>query len=70
MERFAEDEDESDSLGFYNGIMKVIAPELYSKDNKFEGISNVLDFDWAADAVRDNAFPIEVKLKMLWLWTI
>ena len=63
MERFAEDEDENNSLGFYKGIMKLIAPELYSNDDKFEGNINVLDFDWASDVVLENVFPVEVKIK-------
>lgn len=63
MERFTEDEDEENSLGFYKGIMKLIAPELHSTDGNFQGESNVLDFNWALDCVQDNAFPAEVKLK-------
>ena len=62
MERFTEDddEDEENSLGFYKGIMKLIAPELHSNDAKFAGGYNVLDFDWADDAVQDNRFPVKV----------
>ena len=63
MENFAEDEDEENSLGFYKGIMKVIAPELYCADDKFKDEMNVLDFDWADDSVQENAFPVEVKYK-------
>lgn len=63
MERFTEDEDEENSLGFYKGIMKLIAPELHSTDGNFQGESNVLDFNWALDCVQDNAFTAEVKLK-------
>ena len=58
-----EDEDEENSLGFYKGIMKVIAPELYCADDKFKDEMNVLDFDWADDSVQENAFPVEVKYK-------
>ena len=60
MERFTEEEDEDNSLGFYKGIMKLIAPELHSNDAKFAGGYNVLDFDWAEDAVQDNRFPVKV----------
>ena len=63
MERFSEDEDEENSLGFYKGIMKLIAPELHSNDDKFAGGMNVLDFNWADDNVQDNAFNVVVKLK-------
>ena len=65
MERFTEDddEDEENSLGFYKGIMKVIAPELHSKDDKFMGDINELDFDWAEDEVKDNRFPVKVSYK-------
>ena len=61
MERFTEDEDEAGSIGFYKGIMKVIAPELVSITPEFAGASNVLDFDWATDCVQDNRFPVEVN---------
>ena len=61
MDRFTEDgEDEENSLGFYKGIMKVIAPELHSTDDKFKGGMNVLDFKWAEDKVQDNTFPVKV----------
>lgn len=63
MDSFTEDEDESNSLGYYKGIMKLIAPELVSNDDEFKGVSNVLDFKWADNNVQDNAFPAEVKLK-------
>lgn len=65
MERFADDERESDSLGFYKGIMKVIAPELHSDDDKFKDKYNVLDFDWAKDVVQDNRFPVKVEYRPL-----
>jgi hypothetical protein len=61
MERFTEDEDEAGSIGFYKGIMKVIAPELVSITDTFSGGANVLDFDWSADCVMDNRFPVEVN---------
>ena len=63
MEHFTDDDeaDEKDSLGFYKGIMKVIAPELHSDDDKFAGGMNVLDFNWAEDMVQDNRFPVKVE---------
>ena len=60
MEAFDEESNEDDSLGFYKGIMKVIAPELHSCDEKFKDGMNVLDFHWAEDNVQDNAFPVKV----------
>ena len=61
MDRFTEDEDEENSLGFYKGIMKVIAPELCSDNDRFKDNFNVLDFNWAEDAVQDNRFPVKVE---------
>ena len=61
MERFTEEEDEENSLGYYKGIMKVIAPELHSYEDKFKGDMNVLDFNWAEDEVQDNRFPVKVE---------
>ena len=61
MDRFTEDEDEENSLGYYKGIMKLIAPELHSNDDEFKGSTNVLDFNWAEDAVKDNRFPAKVE---------
>ena len=62
MERFAEEEeDEDNSLGFYLGIMKVIAPELHSDTDKFKGGCNVLEFNWASDREQDNRFPVKVE---------
>lgn len=62
MDRFTEEnEDEENSLGFYKGIMKVIAPELHSNDDKFKDNFNVLDFNWAEDKVQDNRFPVKVE---------
>ena len=61
MDSFTEEEDEENSLGFYKGIMKVIAPELHSKDDKFKEKFNVLDFNWAEDNVQDNRFPVKVE---------
>ncbi len=34
MDRFTADEDEENSLGFYKGIMKLIAPELHSTPDR------------------------------------
>ena len=62
MDRFTEEGDnEENSLGFYKGIMKVIAPELHSNDDKFKNNFNVLDFNWAEDKVQDNRFPVKVE---------
>ena len=61
MEHFSEEEDEENSLGFYKGIMKLIAPELYCAANTFKGMHNVLDFDWAEGKVQDNKFPVKVN---------
>ena len=63
MERFTEDEDEENSLGFYKGIMKLIAPELHSSDDKFKDGMNVLDFNWAVERVRDNRFLVKVEYR-------
>lgn len=60
MDRFAEDEDEINSLGFYKGIMKLIAPELHTNDEKFNDKMNVIDFRWAPDTVQENKFPVKV----------
>ena len=61
MEHFTDEEDEENSLGFYKGIMKLIAPELHSNDDKFSGVMNVLDFNWAEDRMQDNRFPVKVE---------
>ena len=61
MERFTDDEDEAGSIGYYKGIMKLIAPELVSITDTFAGAANVLDFGWSADCVMDNRFPVEVN---------
>jgi len=61
MERFTEEEDEKNCLGFYKGIMKLIAPELHSTDDKFTGSWNVLDFDWADERMRGNRFPVKIE---------
>ena len=63
MDKFRYDENEDNSLGFYKGIMKVIAPELYSDEEKFKGNLNVLGFDWADKSVQANAFPVGVIYK-------
>lgn len=65
MEHFTEDEDEENSLGFYQGIMKLIAPELISADESFKGESNVLSFHWACDKVQANRFPVKVEYLQL-----
>ena len=61
MDKFDENEDEDNSLGYYKGIMKLIAPELHSNDDKFKGGFNVLDFNWAEDNVQDNRFTAKVE---------
>ena len=63
MDRFTEEEDEENSLGFYKGIMKVIAPELHSNDDKFKDNFNVLDFNWAEENVQNNRFPVKVEYR-------
>ena len=65
MDRFSEEEDEDNSLGFYKGIMKLIAPELHSNDDEFKENFNVLDFNWAEDEVQDNRFPVKVEYQQL-----
>ena len=65
MDHFTEDEDEENSLGFYKGIMKLIAPDLVSTDDSFKGMSNVLDFNWADDKVQDNRFHVKVEYRQL-----
>jgi hypothetical protein len=65
MEHFTECEDEENCLGFYKGIMKLIAPELHSNDDKFAGSTNVLDFNWAVDRVQDNRFPVKIEYRPL-----
>lgn len=61
MEKFDDEEgSENDSLGFYKGIMKLIAPELHSYTKEFKGAFNVLDFNLACDSVQGNAFPVKV----------
>ena len=61
MEHFDEEEDEDNSLGYYLGIMKLIAPELYSETTVFKGIHDVLDFIWAEDRAQENRFPVKVE---------
>ena len=65
MERFTDEEDEDNSLGFYKGIMKLIAPELHSDNDKFKDGRNVLDFNWASDRVQENRFPVKVEYQQL-----
>ena len=64
MEKFDEDSDERDSIGYYKGIMKLIAPALHSTDETFQGVQNVLDFNWAEDSEQDNAFHARVVPKV------
>lgn len=61
MDAFTEDEDEENSLGFYKGVMKLIAPELESQEDVFRDKSNVLGFDWAVEKVQKNAFNAVVR---------
>lgn len=61
MEHFDEEEDEDNSLGYYLGIMKLIAPELHSDNEKFKGGYNCLDFVWAEDRAQANKFPVKVE---------
>ena len=63
MDKFSDNEDEENSLGFYKGIMKVIAPELHSHNDTFKDGFNVLDFDWAEDRVQDNSYPVKVEYR-------
>ena len=62
MNRFTDDDDENeaDALGFYKGIMKLIAPELHSDDHLFSEQINVLNFNWAEGEVQDNRFHAKV----------
>lgn len=61
MEHFDDEEDENNSLGYYLGIMKLIAPELHSETTVFKGIHDVLDFVWAEDRAQENKFPVKVE---------
>lgn len=63
MEHFTEEEDEDNSLGFYQGIMKLIAPELVSIDACFKGACNVLEFRRASSKAQDNRFPVKVEYR-------
>jgi hypothetical protein len=57
LDKFTEESDySSDCLGFYKGIMKVIAPELYSEKERFDEDYNVLDFHWGNDKQQENKF--------------
>jgi hypothetical protein len=38
-------------------------PELHSEDEKFKGNMNVLDFNWASESVKENAFPANIILR-------
>lgn len=61
MDKFDENEDEDNSLGYYKGIMKLIAPELHSNNDNFKGDFNVLDFNWAWENEENNRFPAKVE---------
>lgn len=61
MDKFSDNEDEENSLGFYKGIMKLIAPELHSNDGEFKDNFNVLDFNWAEGRAQYNRFPVKVE---------
>lgn len=61
MMHFDDEEDENNSLGYYLGIMKLIAPELHSETTVFKGIHDVLDFIWAEDRAQANKFPVKVE---------
>jgi hypothetical protein len=58
LDKFSEDYEGSicDCLGFYKGIMKVIAPELHSEKERFDENYNVLDFHWGNDKQQENKF--------------
>ena len=62
MDRYEEAEDEENCLGFYSGIMKLIAPELISFDEKFNSSMNMMDFDWVEDSDQNTPFPVTVTL--------
>lgn len=64
IEKYNEDSDVNDCLPFYKGIMKLIAPRLYCKNDKSQGQGDVLDFNWAPYYVKGNAFPAKVILKV------
>lgn len=64
MDRFDENCDESDSLGFYKGIMKLIAPELKSNDEKFKDNWNMLDFVWVEKSEENTPFPVSVTIDL------
>lgn len=63
IEAFDEDYGQTDALGYYKGIMKLIAPELFSVDVKCDLTNNVLDFFWSDDKVQENRFPARVTFK-------
>ena len=62
MDRYEETEDEENCLGFYSGIMKLIAPELISFDEKFNSSANIMDFDWVEVQDQNTPFPVAVTL--------
>lgn len=64
MECFTGDVDDNDCLGYYLGIMKVIAPELVSHDSFFnKSDMNVLHFTWASGGEQHIRFPVKVIME-------
>ncbi len=62
LDRFTEDEESvMNCLGFYKGIMKVIAPELHSETEDFDSNANVLEFRWGYDDEQENRFGKPTK---------
>ena len=59
LERVDDGQNVRDCLGFYKGIMKMIAPNLRSDDRLLDEGDNVLAFDYTAD--EDNRFPVKVE---------
>lgn len=64
MEHFDEGYNEVNSLGFYKGIMKLIAPELKSGDEEFKGNLNILDFNWVENPKENTPFPVSVTINL------
>lgn len=63
MQNFNEECDENEALGFYKGVMKMIAPELYSDNSEFKGANNVIRFDVSKDDdCISNAFGADIAL--------
>lgn len=63
IEKVGDDFDETNCLGFYQGIMKVIAPELTCYTDKFDNVMDTIDFRWALPSEQDNCFNCEVNFK-------